>query len=391
MGLTTFYKLIPFVLSTLIAVLLIIVLVAGSSPSTLPGLYLVNTTNLHLPSKLSTSQYLTDLSRVTGTDLTGQPFNTTTLGISDLYTIHIFTCCAQPEHCSAPALGPSFDPLLHLRLGVGAVDKLSDDLEDALSLYKSASPMLGAVFIIAFVCVLSAPSITLLSRRVYFAGWVAMVLAGLSAVLLLVGCITGRVTSQKLSRALNDGFEDLGITADEGGLLFPAWAAIPVCFANTLLIFIRSKQESPLDFIEERERLQEKEKGKKEKERGKGEEKKRILEIEKKAKASSEDHGSGGEFGTSHDGGVSDWDPHQGRLMLDEGRNEPLMGRVVNGGVGFRERENRWGEGTSTRPDVGGEPPYRTWSVRHRDPDAWYVNYRGVQTGEMRRSETIRD
>lgn len=383
MGLTTFYKLVPFVLSTLIAILLIIVLVAGSSPSTLPDLYLfkVNTTSLHLPSKLSTSQYLTDLSQVTGTDLTGQPFNTTTLGISDLYTIHIFTCCAQPERCSAPALGPSFDPLLHLRLGVGAVDKLSEDLEDALRLYKSVSPMIGAVFIIAFVFVLSAPSVTLLNRRVFIAGWVAMTLAGLSAVLLLIGCIAGRVTGQKLSKALNDGFEDFGITAEEGGLLFPAWAAIPVCFANTLLIFIRSKKESPLDFIEERERLRVEREKEKEKER----ERERILEREKKARESSEGHGSGGEQGPNHDG-PSDWVPHQGRQMLEEGRNEPIMSRAGKGSF----RENRWGEGASSRPEPSGEPPFRTCSVR-RDPDTWYANYRGVQTGEMRRSESIRN
>ncbi|CAI4214922.1 unnamed protein product [Parascedosporium putredinis] len=358
MGLTTFYKLVPFVLSTLIAILLIVVLVAGSSPSTLPNLYLlkVNTTNLHLPSKLSESRYLADLSKVTGTDLTGQTFDAATLGIAELYTIHIFTCCAQPDRCTAPVLGPSFDPVLHLRLGIGAVDSLPAPLEDALSLYKRVSPMLGTVFILAFVLVLSAPSITLLNRRVFIAGWLAMSLAGLSAVLLLIGCIAGRVTAQRLVQSLNESFSDeLGITAEEGGLLLPAWAAIPVCFANTLLIFIRSKKEDDA--------------------------RTRLVDKEKKTRESSEERGGPGDDDRSNSddgnhhqyprhnhhhhasGGLFDQgsDPRHSSFTAEDSTQiehpAPVVSRRARGSLS----ENR--------------------SVRYRDPDAWYVNYRGVQTG----------
>lgn len=254
-----FFKLVPFALSLIAAVLIILVLVAGSSPAALPNLYLlkarlyssptshtpsrllltngqVDTSALRVPAKLSGSQYLVDLSALTTTDLTGPSQTPSTLGIAPLYRVYVFTCCS-PTTCTAPLVGPSFDPAHNLRLEATSLGSPAESLEDVLRLYRVTSPLLGVMLILAFVFVLGAPSVALLGRKFRSAGWVALVVHCLATVCLLVACVVGHIGMVRLRDGMDADLGSVGVRAYSGGLLYPAWAALPPCLLNAVLAF----------------------------------------------------------------------------------------------------------------------------------------------------------
>lgn len=265
-------KLVPFALSLAAAILMILVLVAGSSPAAIPHLYLlraslpihpysllslltdtqVDTSSLSVPAKLSNSKYLVDLSALTSADLTGSPQTSSTLGIAPLYRVYVLTCCS-PTSCTAPVVGPSFDPAHDLRLEATNLGATGASLEDALSFYDVMSPLLGVMLILAFVFVLGAPSVALLGRRMRSAPWVALGGHCLAAVCLLVACVAGQVGMARLRDGMNDELGAVGVRAYGGGLLYPAWAALPLCLINAVLTFFSARRSRK---VEEREKEQ---------------------------------------------------------------------------------------------------------------------------------------
>ncbi|SPN98401.1 uncharacterized protein DNG_01446 [Cephalotrichum gorgonifer] len=225
-------KFVPFILSFVAAILIIFVLTAGSSPGAL-----VDISALSVPPILSTSQYLTDLTALTNVDLTGPPQTPATLKIAPLYRVYVFTCCSS-TYCTAPMVGPSFDPMSNLRLSTTSLGgEPSTSLADSLSLYKVVSPILGVALILAFVAVLAAPSVKLLEGQIKSAGHVAVMMSLLSAVCVLVACVAGQVGMQRLCDGLNRDFGPYGMRTSRGPLLYPAWAALPVCLLNTAVMF----------------------------------------------------------------------------------------------------------------------------------------------------------
>lgn len=267
------FNLAPFALSLAAAILMILVLVAGSSPAALPHLYLlrasvpihtysllplltdtqVDTSSLSVPAKLSNSKYLVDLSALTSADLTGPPQTPSTLGIAPLYRVYVFTCCS-PTSCTAPVVGPSFDPAHDLRLEATNLGATGASLEDALRFYGVMSPLLGVMLILAFVFVLGAPSVALLGRRMRSAPWVALGGHCLAAVCLIVACVAGQVGMARLRDGMNDELGSVGVRAYGGGLLYPAWAALPLCLINAVLAFLSVRRSRRVEEQEKEQR-----------------------------------------------------------------------------------------------------------------------------------------
>ena len=201
----------------------------------------MDTSNLNVPPKLASSQYLVDLSALTSTDLTGPPMTPSTLGIAPVYHVYVFTCCS-PTFCTAPLIGPTFDPMHDLRLSTTSLTSPSRTLDDVLSLYKIISPILAILLILAFVFALAAPSVMMLDRRVGSAGWVALLMHAVAALCLAVACVAGQVGAARLTDGLNGEFGPVGMRASSGPLLAPAWAALPLCVLNTGLAFVVIKK-----------------------------------------------------------------------------------------------------------------------------------------------------
>lgn len=164
----------------------------------------------------------------------GPPQTPSTLGIADVYRVYVFTCCS-PASCTAPLIGPTFDPMHDFRLSTTSLQRPSPSLSDVLGLYKVISPILAILLILAFVFSLSAPSVMMLDKRVGSAGWVALMMYALAALCLLVACVAGQVGMGRLCDGLNGEFGEAGLRASRGSLLAPAWAAFPLCLVNTAL------------------------------------------------------------------------------------------------------------------------------------------------------------
>ena len=109
------------------------------------------------------------------------------------------------------------------------------------------------MLILAFVFVLGAPSIALLGKKIRRAAWVALVVHCLAAVCLVVACVVGQVGMARLRDGMNAELGPVGVRAHSGGLLYPAWAALPLCLLNAVLTFLSIRR---IRGAEEREKGQ---------------------------------------------------------------------------------------------------------------------------------------
>lgn len=113
---------------------------------------------------------------------------------------------------------------------------------------------MGILLILAFVFVLGAPSVALLGMRMRGAPWVALGVHCHAVVCLLIACVAGQVGMARLRDGMNDELGPVGVRAYGGGLLYPAWAALPLCLVNAVLTFLSVKRSRGVEEQEKKRR-----------------------------------------------------------------------------------------------------------------------------------------
>ncbi|KAK0661633.1 hypothetical protein QBC41DRAFT_235780 [Cercophora samala] len=208
----------PILLNLMTLVLCCLVIFSGFNNS-LTQIHWLKTDNtaISLPSPLSSSGPLEDLSALTGTDYTGSPTTTaSSLSLPDFTTIHLLTECSlfpASTSCSAPDLNFWFRPERDLK--ISATSRSGRDsvvFKDALRSYARSARFVEWSFLIAAFCALGAPV------ESYFSPLLASVTCGFGMVFLGAGTITAAVVFKRLSDAINGEFGDVGIKCQNGGV-----------------------------------------------------------------------------------------------------------------------------------------------------------------------------
>jgi hypothetical protein len=252
----------------LAAILLAVVLAAGANAGVLDNYYLlkvrpsrdarkssdantrkqVDTSQLKLKPKLSSSEFLRDISQVSGANLVGDNVTAESLGLAKYYTVHIFTCCAHGESsttCTTPLVGSTFDPRKNLKLEKTVLEgTYSDTLRASLDSYSRASPYLGFSLIISFVFIMGAPTSMLVSHKLPKMAVAAVVMSALAVVLLFTSAISASVALQKLRTDMNSEFGASGIDSSPGQLLAPMYPAIVLVVVETALLYLARRKIS---------------------------------------------------------------------------------------------------------------------------------------------------
>jgi hypothetical protein len=208
----------------------------------------VDTSALSLPSKLSRSAFLRDISKVSGQDYIGPDITPQRLGISISYTVHVFTCCGHatdthPGQCTTPLVGSSFDPYRDLKLDNTILEgTYSSRMRSALNGYNRISPFLGAGFLVAFVLGLAAPTTLLLAKKAPRAAWVSAAMGVISTIFLLAATASAHAIMRELAHAMHAEFSAIGIRTDVGKLTYPAWAAFGFSVLATLSLVVIARR-----------------------------------------------------------------------------------------------------------------------------------------------------
>ncbi|KAL1855337.1 hypothetical protein VTK73DRAFT_8575 [Phialemonium thermophilum] len=235
----------PIFCSLFSFVICLLILLAGTR-NTLSNFYYVktDTSGLSVPAKLSSSQFLKDLSDVSGKDLVGPTSTASSLGLADSYTLLLLTSCAHFAHgsvsCAAPRIGFAFDPASGLSLDSTALQgTYPSSFLSALSAYHHASRFLAAAYVLGAALTGLAVLLAAFSacssgrrssprrrrgRRVAAAGGggaslavSAAVASAIAAALLLGAVIAAAVVFTRLVSQFNDAFDDkAGISASRG-------------------------------------------------------------------------------------------------------------------------------------------------------------------------------
>ncbi|KAK3687447.1 hypothetical protein B0T22DRAFT_128641 [Podospora appendiculata] len=209
-------------------VLILLLLLAGLNNGLTHLCFLkTNTSKLSIPSKLSGSSFLKDLSTVSGTDFVGQNITTTSLGLADLYTTNLLSSCAQfadgSVSCTRASVSFSWDPITALQLDLTSLQgTYSDALIKSISSYSKVSHYIVGSFISSAVLT----GITTLSTP--WAATFSVVASGLATIILLSASIAAAVVFRNLSNALNAEFGASGLSSTPGNtgiaLSFAAFA-----------------------------------------------------------------------------------------------------------------------------------------------------------------------
>lgn len=212
----------PLLLSLLSFVLILLILIAGTN-NALSSLYYLktDTSTLSVPSKLSSSTFLADLSAVSGADYTGSAATASSLGLADTYTLLLLTSCAHfPAGvvCERPSIGFAFDPASHLKLDSTSLQGSSPPaLVSALSAYHRTSAFLADAYVISAALVALAPVAGVLGatgRRP--AAIAAAALASLASVFLFGAAVAAVVVFRGLSAQINAAFGAAGLRSEVG-------------------------------------------------------------------------------------------------------------------------------------------------------------------------------
>ena len=199
-----------------------------------------------LPSKLSNSTFLRDISTVSGTDFVGRDASASTLGLADTYTLHLLTTCAKTGgnvDCAPPHIGFKFDPRVDLKLeSTSIADSFDNDYADALSSYAKVSRFLAAAFILSAMLAAISPIVALLSGRFPKAGILAAVNSMGATLFLLAGNIAAMISFKNLNDAFNKAFQESGLKSSTGSTLIAlSWVAFVFSLLTTVVYFIRSR------------------------------------------------------------------------------------------------------------------------------------------------------
>ncbi|KAM7203461.1 putative integral membrane protein [Naviculisporaceae sp. PSN 640] len=249
--------LIPSIFCLIALILNGLVLLSGVN-NRLTSIYYLKTdaSKLSLPSKLSSSDFLKDLSEVSGADYVGQTQTASSLGIAETYTIHLLTACGRfsdgTVSCSPPSLGFAFHPGSTLRLDSTSLDQSSDayssDLVSALSRYSRLSRWLAGAYITSALFLLLTTVLSCVSLGIgAFTSFIA-------TVTLLSATIGAAVIFGNVNNPFNASFRDKAQLSSSLGRIPTALGFVACGFALGAMIMLvlgarrasRAKRTSPL-------------------------------------------------------------------------------------------------------------------------------------------------
>ena len=241
------FNFLPLVFSLLSFVLVLLILLAGTN-NALSNLYYLktDTSSLSIPSKLSSSTFLADLSAVSGADFTGSPATASSLGLAESYTLLLLTSCGHfPTGvvCDKPRVGFSFDPASHLKLDSTSLQgTFPPALTSALSSYHRTSDFLGTGYIISAALLALTPIAAFLSARHRLAGATAAVLSSLASVLLFASTVAAAVTFRNLNTQLNSALNPSGLRSETGiAPVALGFVAFVLALLASVILIIRAR------------------------------------------------------------------------------------------------------------------------------------------------------
>ncbi|KAF3798838.1 hypothetical protein GCG54_00008296 [Colletotrichum gloeosporioides] len=241
------FTFLPILASMIVAMLIVVIIASGSRPGVGDKLSFlrVDATNLNIPAKLGGSQYLQDLSRVSGADLVGQDATPATLQIFDVYYVTLLGSCGHVNDvtvCTTRLVGYWFDPRSDLKLDATSIaGSFSSNLNDALNKYAKTSSFFGVAYIFAFVLAILAPIVSVISGRCGRAGFAGVVLSAMATICLLAASIATTVIFKNVNDAINEDFNDIGISSALGLLFVPTWIALSFSLLASVLMGIKTR------------------------------------------------------------------------------------------------------------------------------------------------------
>ncbi|KAK3389805.1 hypothetical protein B0H63DRAFT_445967 [Podospora didyma] len=219
----------PSIFMSLSFIMILILVLPGVNNSITQIYFLkTETSGLSAPPKLGNSDFLRDLSTVSGTDFVGQKTTAADLGLADSYTVHLLTVCGHfsggSVSCSTPRINFAFDPSLDLKLDRTSLQgTYSQSYLDALSNYSRINHFLPGGYIAAAVFIWLAP------LAACFSAVGATILSSLAAILLLSSSIAAGLTFKNMNNAFNDNFNASGLSSSIGTIPI-ALSVIPLVF-----------------------------------------------------------------------------------------------------------------------------------------------------------------
>ncbi|KAI0154886.1 SUR7/PalI family-domain-containing protein [Xylariaceae sp. FL1272] len=235
---------IALILSFLSLLFILLVLLSGTGGHISASYLTIDTTELSVPSKLSTSTLLHDLSQVSKSDLVGGSNTQKTLGLAQTYDIALLTACGRggTTACTSSQVGYTFDPTSALKLSrTAAQGTFSSSYNKELNAYASVSNYVGIAYtlsipllILSSLCIFLAPNSKplLLSTRI---------LSALTAILVLSATIASIVTFARLRNVFNHELGAIGVktSLDSSAIGLSVAATITSLATFILTLFLR--------------------------------------------------------------------------------------------------------------------------------------------------------
>ncbi|KAJ9143133.1 hypothetical protein NKR23_g6905 [Pleurostoma richardsiae] len=236
----------PGLFSGLAFGLILLILLPGVNHALL-GLYYLktDTSNLNVPSRLSNSTFLRDLSTVSGADYVGKDATTSSLELGEVYTVYLLTSCARTGRsvdCAQARVGFKFDATSDLKLDSTALQGTYDNKYlDALSAYSKLSGFISGAYVLSCALVILTPFIILFTVRFPRAGLLAAASSVISALFLLAANTAAMVTFKNVDSTFNAAFNSAGLSSSLGTKIFAlSWVAFAASLFAAIVYVIRA-------------------------------------------------------------------------------------------------------------------------------------------------------
>ncbi|KLU91651.1 hypothetical protein MAPG_10169 [Magnaporthiopsis poae ATCC 64411] len=245
---------VPVFLSAVSFLLVLLVLLSGVNNGLADLFFLkTNVAGLKLPSALSGSQELQDLSSVSGTDYVGEDITASSLGLANEYTISLLTSCARlasGPSCSAPRVGFWFNPGKQLRLDSTSLQSTyPPEYREALAMYNKAAYFIAFSFLFCTLLLGLSTILGVLGATVLSSvGMVSTVVTGmvvLAALFLLAGNATAVHVFRRVADTFNAAFSGQGLSASLGlAAILLGWLAFVLTLSAAVILVLRRRGDS---------------------------------------------------------------------------------------------------------------------------------------------------
>jgi hypothetical protein len=201
----------------------------------------IDVSSLNIPASLSNSNFLRDLSNVTGTDFVGSDATANTLGLARVYNVSLLATCSEADNgdasCTAPRVGYWFNPGKDLKLAstTASQELLSPDYVTQLDSYKKVAYFLAVAYMVSVgslgMClILNVLSFCFPSTIVW-----SQVFAFVATIFLLVASVVSIIKFGQLRDSFNTTLGATGIQTTVG---FQVYIISFVAFGTGLITFI---------------------------------------------------------------------------------------------------------------------------------------------------------